>query len=213
MRIFKMLSAGKEAIIEHGLKDFPVTDVYQLEGFDVVCSEDDVKDKHSGVLFYLYHSSERSIRFRKDDGTIENVPIEGSGEAVHKIPFSTMLAIYHVQYDDDSSLGDLETEFWDAFYTKPNDRFDDELDCHSPWWDRCCGEKRTVGELKKRGDWDELWFQTRPAKTVNSVGTATAPELPAHTRVNQYDFDKLGVLYSPPANSPQTLPVMILLKV
>lgn len=217
MRIFKMLAANKEAIVEHGLKDFPVTDVYQLQEFDVVCSEDDVKEKHK-VLFFLYHSSERKIKTKVAvDSTVDpattdvvvEAEIEGSGEALHKIAFAKMLEIYDVKYDDDSSLGDLETEFWDAFYAKPNDRFDDDKDCHSPWFDRCCGEKRTVGELKKRGDWDELWFQTRPAKTVNS----TATELPSYTRVDQYDFDKLGVTYAPPGDDDPPLPVMLLLKV
>ena len=39
-RVFKMLAPDKEAIVEHGLKDFPVTDVYELREFEVVCSED-----------------------------------------------------------------------------------------------------------------------------------------------------------------------------
>ena len=216
MRVFKMLAPNKEAIIAHGLKDFPVTDVYQLQEFEVVCSEDDVKEKHK-VLFYLYHSSERSIRFKDDANAVTSVVIEGNGEAVHKIPLTKMLEIYKVPYDDDSSLGDLETEFWDTFYKDPNDRFDDDKDCHSPWFDRCCGEKRTVGELKKRGDWDEIWFQTRPAKTVNAVATPVSAELSSHTRVDQYDFDKLGITYQPPVNNTGTnlspLPVMLLLKV
>jgi hypothetical protein len=216
MRIFRMLAPNKESIVKHGLKDFPVTDVYRLQAFSVVCSEDDIKEVHD-ALFYLYHSSERTIRFKKDDGTIVSVPIEGSGEAVHKIAFSKMLEIYHVQYDNDSTLDDLETEFWDAFYAAPNEHFDDALDCHSLWFDRCCGEKRTVGELKKRGDWDELWFQTRPGKSINGINPAANPELPAFVRVDHYDFDTFGVTFQPPAPAAgevaEPLPVMLLLKV
>lgn len=224
MRVFKMLAAdGKESIVKHGLKDFPVTDVYKLLKWDVVCSEDDVKEIHS-VLFYLYHSSERTIRFKLDPPpvaptpAVSSVAIEGSAGAVHKIAFSKMLEIYNVKYDNDSTLDDLETEFWDAFYAAPNDRFDDGLDCHSPWFDRCCGERRTVGDLKKRGDWDELWFQTRPAKTINGISPINVenPELPSFVRVNQYDFDTLGISYQPPPVAGATiesLPVMLLLKV
>ena len=72
MRIFRKLQVTepdaedkdvKVSLIEHGLKDFPVTDVYQLEEFEVICSEDDAKEKEE-VLFYLYHSSEKKIRTR-----------------------------------------------------------------------------------------------------------------------------------------------------
>jgi hypothetical protein len=84
MRIFRKLQVTepdaddkdvKVSLIEHALKDFPVTDVYQLEFFDVICSEDDVKEKES-VLFYLYHSSEKKIKTR-DSG---NQPVEAEIE-------------------------------------------------------------------------------------------------------------------------------------
>ncbi len=214
MRVFKMLTAGKESIVEHGLKDFPVTDIYQLQEFNVVCSEDDVKEVHT-VLFYLYHSSERSIRFKDENNAIKSIPIEEGG-TVHRIAFSEMLRIYDVKYDSNTTLDDLETEFWDAFYNKPNDRFDDDRDCHSPWFDRCCGEKRTVDELKKRGDWDEIWFQTRPAKTINAQFPApplVANTLPPDVRVDQYDFNTLGITYTGVDPMPVELPVMLLLKV
>lgn len=229
MRIFRKLQVTepdapdkdvKVSLIEHGLKDFPVTDVYQLEFFEVICSEDDVKEKEE-VLFYLYHSSEKKIKTRDPNNQPVEAEIEPAGDAVFKIPFAKMLELYKVPYDGDTTLGDLETEFWEAFYAKPNDEFDDDEDCHSPWFDRCCGEKRTVNELKKRGDWDEIWFKTKPVKTVNvnqPDDDTAGDRRPAHVRVEQYDFDQLGLIYRPPApanaedeNPP--LPVMVLLKV
>jgi hypothetical protein len=218
MRIFRKLPVTdgdevKVSLVEHGLKDFPVTDVYQLETFDVICSEDDVKEKEQ-VLFYLYHSSEKKIRTKDAKGDIVDAEIERSGDAVFKIPFAKMLELYKVEYDDDTSLGDLETEFWEAFFSKPNDEFEDDEQCHSPWFDRCCGEKRSVAELKRRGDWDELWLKTQPVKTVNAdAGGATEARRPPHVRVEQYDFDQLGLIYRPPAGSKEPLPVMVLLKV
>ncbi|MEZ5401871.1 MAG: hypothetical protein R2729_19510 [Bryobacteraceae bacterium] len=219
MRVFKKLqpSVGtqlKISYIEHELKDYPVTDVYQLTPFAVICSEDDIKERRQ-VLFYLYHSSEKKIRTKVADGAIVEADIEPAGELIFKIPFSKMLELYNVPYDDESSLGDLETEFWEAFYTAPNDEFDDGEDCHSPWFDRCCGDRRTVGELKRRGDWDELWFQTRPIKTVNPE---LAGRLPQNVAVGQLDFDRVAMTYipAPPGNDqpvPQPLPVMVLLKV
>jgi hypothetical protein len=194
--------------------------VYQLEFFDVICSEDDVKEKES-VLFYLYHSSEKKIKTRDSGNQPVEAEIEPPGDAIFKIPFAKMLEIYKVPYDSDTTLGDLETEFWEAFYAKPNDEFEDDEDCHSPWFDRCCGEKRTVNELKKRGDWDEIWFKTKPVKTVNVDASDNAEDpqpRPRHVRVEQYDFDQLGLIYRPPAPTtgqpePEPLPVMVLLKV
>jgi hypothetical protein len=219
MRVFKKLQPTpqgqppKISYIEHELKDYPVTDVYQLLPFAVICSEDDVKEKHN-VLFYLYHSSEKKIRTKVADGTMQEADIEPAGEFIFKVPFSKLLELYDVPYDDDSSLGDLETEFWDAFYAAPNDEFDDNEDCHSPWFDRCCGDRRTVGELKKRGDWDELWFQTRPVKTINPEVNS---RLPANVAVGHLDFDRVAMAFTPPpptANTlPAPMPVMVLLKV
>lgn len=223
MRIFRKLQVTDEdddvkvSVINHGLKDFPVTDVYQLELFDVVCSEDDIREKHP-ALFYLYHSSERRIRTRDGDNEVIEADIEPSGSAVFRIPFSKMLEVYDVSYDDDSSLGDLETEFWDAFGGRPNDRFDDSDHCHSPWFDRCCGERRTVRDLKKRGDWDEIWFKVMPVKTVHVNAEPQDSRRPTHVTVEHYDFDTLGLTYRPPvtpAGEPESrpLPVMVLLKV
>jgi hypothetical protein len=221
MRIFKELEPttldadgeldranAKVAIVEHGLRDFPVTDVYRLDRFDVVCSEDDERHKES-VLFYLYHSSER--RLKSPNAGDPAIDIELANGAF-KIPFARMLELYKVEYDDDSSLGDLETEFWQAFLASPNDPFDDDAQCHSPWFDRCCGENRPVSVLKRRGDWDEIYFQCRPAKTIHVQDPGD--DQPEGIRVEQLDFDKLGLLYVVPSGSaPGRQPVMVLLKV
>jgi hypothetical protein len=232
MRTFKRLTK-EESLIKHELKDYPLVDVYQLEWFDVICSEDDIKEKHK-VVFFLYHSSERRLRTKTAGGQVEEAEIEPAGPGVWKVPFHQLLQLYKVPYDADTTLGDLEEEFWQAFYSSPNDRFDDDHYCHSPWFDRCCGEKRTVGELKKRGDWDEMWFQTRPLKTVNPPPPTTNPALdqrhPPDVRIRQYDFDTIGAKVlethtfppaAPAGENPggipnhlrEEIPVMILLKV
>lgn len=232
MRVFKRLSQ-EETLIEHELHDYPVVDAYELQWFDVICSEDDSKSKVK-TTFFLYHSSEKRLRVRVD-GEMLDAEIEPSG-GVWKVPFAQLLELYKVSYDGDSTLGDLETEFWRAFFSGTNDSFDDDHYCHSPWFDRCCGEKRTVAELKRRGDWDDLWLQTRPIKpvSVNAVpaGSAESPEAPDKARldvvIHQYDFDKLGASLSGapefpgpskageaamPSHLTGELPVMLLLKV
>lgn len=194
-RLFKRLKTGEEKVIKHDLGACPLVDIYQLEYFDVVCSEDDEKHKEKVNLF-LYHSGEKRIRFTPPGGAAESVEIEPTNGTPYRIAFSDLLALYNVQYTDSSSLGDLETEFWDAFFADPNDSFSDDQYCHSPWFDRCCGEKRSVRDLKQRGDWDEIWLKVVTRKTVNYTVPAvpnTPTEAPTQLQVVHFDLDTLGI--------------------
>jgi len=211
-KLFKRLKVDEEKVIKHDLEACPLVDVYQLEAFNVVCSEDGEKHKEL-VNFYLYHSSEKKVRFTPPGVTLaDHVEIEPTDGTAYRIPFKDLLALYKVEYTETTSLGDLETEFWKALFTAPNDQFDDDQYCHSPWFDRCCGEQRTVEDLKRRGDWDDLWFKMTPRKTINYSGTA--PTLaPTNIQVVHFDFDTLGIklLLLPPGFSE--IKVMVLLKV
>lgn len=220
LKIFKQLKVGEESVIEHGLKTCPLVDVYQLDYFEVVCAHDEEEPYKHWVTFYLYHTSEKKIRY-KENGTT-TVEIELMDSHPYKIPFKDMLEHYNVKYTDDSSLGDLETEFWKAFFVEPNDYFDPEQYCHSAWFERCCREERTVKSLKDRGDWDDLWFQMRPRKTINYPEGSPSPA-PTQIQVAHFDFDTIAVklLTIPvyPADLPvaiknkRELKVMLLLKV
>jgi hypothetical protein len=231
--IFKLLKKDEEKVIEHKLKACPLVDVYQLDYFEVICSEDDQKHDY-WVNFYLYHTSEK--RFKPTTGLNTNtIIIESTDSKNHpyKIPFSDMLYRCNVQYTDDSSLEDLVTGFWTAFFNDPNDKFDEDQYCHSPWFDRCCREETSVGELKKKGEWDDLWFQMRPIKTINhplttdgqpapTDGPPSGYQFPHNIQISHFDFDTLGVrllldpVYpDPPASKINTAEekVMLLLKV
>lgn len=197
LRLFKQLKVNEEEVIKHNLKAFPLVDVYQLDYFRVVCSEDGNKPYDEWVNFYLYHSSEKRIRLEKPDNSTESIVIEPTDSHAYKILFKDMLDSYKVEYTADSSLGDVETEFWKAFFSSPNDHFDDDQYCHSPWFDRCCREGRTVGSL---GDaWNDLWFQMRPRKTVNlqeaeGVDVKLPPtSAPTQVEVVHFDLDTLGL--------------------
>lgn len=199
IKLFKELKVGEERIIEHGLKACPLVDIYQLDYFEVVCAVDEEK-MAQWVTFYLYHTSEKKIRVTDVNGNKKTLEIEIGDGQPYKFAFQEMLDRYGVEYTDDSSLGDLETEFWKALFADPNDEFDFEQYCHSPWFEHCCREERSVGSLKKKGDWDDLWFQMRPRKTFNYPFTSddgfdSADPSPAPTQigVNHYDFDTLGV--------------------
>ncbi|MEO8956355.1 MAG: hypothetical protein ABI396_04185 [Ktedonobacteraceae bacterium] len=239
--LFKRLEIGvdKMRVVEHGLKACPLVDVYQLDYFRVVCSTGDTKDdqNEAWVNFYLYHSSERRIRL--PSAKPPSVEIETIDQQPYKILFKDMLELYKGKngfaWTADSTLDDLETDFWKAFFQKPNDDFDEDQYCHSPWFEKCCGEKRTVGQLMKQGDWDDIWFKVMPLKTDNYPVPTNPPDppYPQHTAPSQilvthFDFDTLGIAllgqpdYPPDPGVPvegttkykrDELKVMMLLKV
>jgi hypothetical protein len=212
LRMFKRAKKGEELVIKHSLAASPVVDLYQLEEFEVICSEDEIKSR-TNALFYLYHTGEKKIRTKVDEPAppgVQTAIIEPDGETPFRIPFSEMLSLYKVSYNDNSSLDNLVTEFWEAFFAAPNDDFDDDSYCRSPWFDKCCGDKRKVGELKQRDEWDDLWFKVMPRKTINSTDDALAPRL---IQVRQFDLNTIGIKLLDDADGPDELPLMALLKV
>jgi hypothetical protein len=207
LRLFKKLEVSEETIVEHNLNAFPLVDLYQLDYFQVVASEDGY-EYVTWVNFYLYHSSEKRIRFKEEDeptSALQSIVIEPADGRPYRISFQDMLDLYNVEYTEDTSLGDLETDFWDTFFAAPNDGFDDDQYTHSPWFDRCCREEETVRSLKRKRNWDDIWFQMRPRKTINypydpATGAPNAPvigddrenpeeSMPAPTQVAVVHFD------------------------
>lgn len=219
LKVFKILKVGETCVIDHDFGNCPLVDIYQLDYFPVVCSEDDGV-RPSWATFYLYHTDDKKVRYPAEEGSgypkgmIEIEPKDGP---VYKIPFAEMLEKYKVEYTGSTTLGDLETEFYKAFFADPNDEFDDEQYCHSPWFHRCCREEKTVRKLKKGGDWDDLWIQFRPRKTINYPGgkpqaddvgtwqflpasegrcpvqTPIATPAPTQIQVCQYNHNRVGV--------------------
>lgn len=212
---FRWINNKEDIVIEHQLLDYPVVDVYELEKIHVICSEDKVLSEED-VLFYLHHSSEMSLSKKLVVPTsTEKVTIDMN----FSTPFAKLLEHYGITPTADETLDALESRFWDEFFSKNGEDFDpraDDATCHSPWFDRCCGDHRTYDQLKKAGDWDKLMFHVKPRKTINyTVGTTTeapAPRapLPALVQVSQYTFNKIGIRLW---GATETLPVLIILKV
>jgi hypothetical protein len=186
-QLFKVLKEGEVSVIEHQLGTPPLVDVYKLEYFPVVCREDD-ETRRAFASFYLHHTSERRVRVRPETGPAVSVDIQPKdfpdGEARDfpewGIPFADMLTRYDVPYTETTSVGDLETEFWKAFFRDPNDQFGDDQYCHSPWFERCCKEQQSVRELKEKGDWNDIMFHTRPWKSTNYAGERKDDRVPVH---------------------------------
>lgn len=217
MQLFKKLQVGKAAVIEHNLKNSPLVDLYQLDYFQVVASEDDYKYL-TWVNFFLYHSSEQRIRFVPEGQNTPpiSVEIEPAGGTPYRVGFAELLVRYGVKYTENSSLSELENELWKAIFASPNDRFDDQQHAHSPWFDRCCREDRSVKSVRQKGDWDDLWVKYVPRKTVNywpreerpTGGDAPQPIPPAPTmmQVSHYSVNKLGLLLlNEPIYAPEVL--------
>lgn len=234
--VFKRLRFDEQVVIKHGLKVPPLVDAYQLDYFEVVCAEGDEKEdkENKYVNFYLYHTDEKEQKT-----TISPVPAGKSKIIIEptdgkhfpfKIHFYEMLDLVGVKYEPKQSLGDIVTEFWDALFGMPNnDTFDPDQYCHSPWFQKCCGEQRSIQTLKDRGNWDEIWFQMRPRKTINypyppqtlaalteAVKLAEAQKLaagaqvplvfPNNVEVVHLDFNRIGVkLLQAPFYAPDLL--------
>jgi hypothetical protein len=170
-QLFKVLRAGEVTEIEHKLGTPPLVDVYKLEYFEVVCREDD-ETRAAFATFYLHNSEEKRVRVTDDGGARRTIDIQPKDFPELGIPFAEMLKRYKVPYTESTSLDDLETEFWKAFFADPNDAFDDEQYCHSPWFERCCKEQQSVRQLKAKGDWNDIIFQVRPVKSINFPASA-----------------------------------------
>ncbi len=211
--LFKVLEVNERKTIKHELKLSPLVDLYELIPFEVVCGHYDGNVVET-VLFYLYHTSEK--RLRAPAPATDSIEIEDE-DPPFRIPLVQLLELFSVEYTDASGLGDLETELWTAMFAAPNDQIAPERICHSPWFEKCCRGERTVGSLKQKGDWDELWVKMRPRKTVN---VAPDPDgnvglFPHNVMVEHHDFDTLSLLHGPAAGArePESLNLMVLLKV
>jgi hypothetical protein len=193
--VFKRLQPDEPALIEHNLGAYPVVDVCELVRFPVVGSADG-KQWYDRVHWFLYHRTEMKIRRPEEYPRDEDPPvpalitIEESRPPVFRQAFSDVLLQYGVKYDGQTALGDVVNEFWKKLFSGLNDPFDESSFTNSPWFDRCCGDRRTVESLKRGGEWDDLYLKVVPRKTINSV----APAWPLGVEVVHYDRNRLGLI-------------------
>lgn len=203
-QLFKVLKGQEVTVLEHGLGTAPLVDLYQLEYFEVATREDD-ETRSSFATFYLCQAEERRVRVPTASGSgrraVDIQPPDGPDLG---IPWPEMLTRYDVPYTDTTSLEDLETEFWQAFFAAPNDRFNDDQYSHSPWFERCCRDKHAVRRLKEGGDWDDVLFIMHPRKTVNFAGSGLGGERqrrlprPANVGVQHLDNNRTALWFVPP---------------
>ena len=228
--LFKQLTLGDEKVIVHNRGSFPVVDAYQLGYFKAICPEDENNRRLAWLNFYIYHSSEKRIRTTafvnptaatQTQITVEIEPSDRKQQ--YKVKFTDMLNRYGITWDDTTILDVLVTDFWNKFFSDPNDTFDEDQYGHSPWFDDCCKEQKTMGALK--GELNNIWFKMQPQKTINYPFTTAGIipplgklppaagdkiqlppfgyELPHNIEIVHYDFNTLGVeLVEPPVFPP-----------
>ena len=185
--VYKRLHPGEPASIRHDLAAYPLVDIYQLADFPAVVSADEVQSLEH-VHWYLYHRTEMKIR-NPEQGGDKLITIEESRGPVFKHTFQSMLDLYGVEAPGQSTLGDVVNEFWKALFSDPNDQFDETAYANSPWFDRCCGDRRTVESLKRGGEWNDLFLKVMPVKTLNIL----EPRAPLPVLVEHYNLSELGL--------------------
>src|SRR5882762_1069140 len=149
--VFKRLQQNEWDTVAHDLGACPLVDAYQLDYFEVVCADGDDKE-NKFVNFYLYHSTETEQKSAAATPPKKKIFIEKSDgtEFVFKIKFEEMLKWFEIPYANNSqSISDLVAEFWQQLFKKPSDKFDVDQYCNSPWFEKCCGDNRSIGILKQ----------------------------------------------------------------
>jgi hypothetical protein len=173
-----------EALLEHNLGRFPIVDTYVLD--KVAPKATDLKFANCKILFFSSNADADDLGLRTR---------VYRDRALRGIVFEKLAAEIGLEYTDASSIADVVDDFWRQFMLDPNDEIDH---CQTPWVESCCERNRTVGDLKKAGDWDDLYISLNPRKSA--VGAALTLDannalLPPATRVEvaHVNYDMLHV--------------------
>jgi hypothetical protein len=162
-------------LLKHGLGRYPLIDVYELMPVATV------EDKECKLLFYYGHA----------DAETYNLWVKAArgGRAQLGIGFDQILAELEVAYEDDDTITDVLNEMWNALMADPNDEI---AHCTTQWIDDCCERNRTIEELKRADQWNDLYLAIRPRKCgkgADNVGGSTDCQV----EVQQVNYDTLYV--------------------
>lgn len=143
-----------EAFLDHGLGRYPLVDVYELLPVIGDHPKVEISDRlrQCKLLFYYGHNDADRYDLR--------VSI-GRDRRDIGIPFEQLLAELAVSYDDDDPIEDVLNDLWTALSDDPNDELDH---CTTSWVDDCCGQRRTVKDLKDADQWNDLRLAIRPVR-------------------------------------------------
>ncbi|WP_305044234.1 hypothetical protein [Geoalkalibacter sp.] len=171
-----------KVLLHHKLGRFPLVDIYRLESIGSIQDE-----KNKGALPAEFQKCKLLFYYGHADAEKYGLQRQVFREKVRiGIPFRILLAELNVEYDDDDPIEDVLNDMWDAFMHDPNDELEH---CQSPWVRECCGQRRTVAELKKGDQWNDLYVAMVPVRVLvgdpvcrnlaQAEGTAGVRPLPA----------------------------------
>jgi hypothetical protein len=197
-----------EALLVHELGQFPLVDMYKLLP---VTTAGDQKYAACKILFFASHADADELGLR--------VRVYRD-RALRGIVFEHLAAEIGLEYTDDSSIADVIDDFWTQFMLDPNDEIEH---CQTDWIDDCCEKNRTVGELKRAGDWDDLYIALNPQKCglgaeldIGDNGALRPPT--CRVEVSHVNYDTLHILadttnWPTEEGKPELLDLMLLLRI
>jgi hypothetical protein len=170
-----------DAFLRHGLHRFTIVDTYAMD--DVVRKQPaSDKEDYKGCKFLFF-------RKHQDADAYGLYVSSGRDNELVGISFDELIREYDVEVKDDDSIEDAIGDFWDEFTKEPNDKIHY---CQTPWVKECCDKSRTVGDLKRSGDWPDLYIAMRPVKCeIDPTGETML--WPCLAEVDQVSYDTLYV--------------------
>jgi hypothetical protein len=135
-------------LLKHELGRFPLVDTYEL----LAVAPQDGGTGDCKLLFYYGHADAERLGLWIRTGR-ERVPLG--------LPFEQVLTELGIEYEDDDTIEDVLNDLWNGFMKDPNDEI---KHCTTEWVDECCGERRTVADLKRADQWNDLYLALRPRK-------------------------------------------------
>lgn len=143
----------KQVFLEHDIGRFPLVDLYELLTVTNVEPHETCK-----VLFYYGHED-------RDKYSLD--VSYGRDEHQLGLRFEAFLQELGIRYDGDDAISDVVQDMWTAFAKEPNDEIEH---CQTDWIDGCCRENKTVDELKRADQWEDLYVAIKPLKCELTCG-------------------------------------------
>ena len=156
-------------VLEHGLHRFPLVDIYRLEPIVVPAdlrptpaNGQRPADALTTPFFLYYGHGELDLLQQQALFGNRRLPRRSLGT-----PWEMLLTEVGVQYEDDDSLNDVLNDFLDAFFKPPAT---DEMEHNVSRWIDEHRDNRTIADLKRRDEWDDIRWAVLPRKLA--VGQA-----------------------------------------
>ncbi len=164
-------------MIKHNLGRYPLVTAARLVPVTTAAGYEDCK------LFFYYGNTDADHFGLWAQAYRDRLPLG--------LPIGPLLTELAVVYNDNTSIRDLVNDLGDALAKDPNDRV---KFCHSPWIDECCERNRTVGDLRRNGQFDDLYLAIRSRQCV--IGFDPPPDVtrpPVRVEVTHVNYNTLLV--------------------